>query len=102
MCQEWLDDSEAFYRWSVKNGHDEAKSLDRKDVNGDYSPENCRWADDITQHNNTRVNHQVTLGDRTQAVAQWARELGIRFDTLLLRLRRGIAPERALTPGRLK
>ena len=57
VCDEWRDNFNAFYEWSVANGYDENApygecTIDRIDVDSDYCPENCRWVDLLTQRNN--------------------------------------------------
>lgn len=68
-------------------------SLDREDVNGDYTPDNCRWADDKTQQRNRRDNHLITAWGRTQTVAAWVEETGIPFAVISRRDRQGWEPE---------
>lgn len=54
VCQEWVGSYESFRDWAVENGYSDSLELDRRDVNGDYCPENCRWATRVQQMRNTR------------------------------------------------
>lgn len=59
VCDEWKDNFQAFYDWSIANGYDkDAKfgdcTIDRIDVNGNYEPSNCRWVSMKVQNNNQR------------------------------------------------
>lgn len=81
VCDEWRS-FEVFYKWAVSNGYNDSLSIDRKDTNGNYCPENCRWADDETQRNNKRSNVKITYNGKTLSLAQWSRETGIKYGTL--------------------
>jgi len=54
ICSHWLASTDGFIEWALENGYHESLSLDRIDNNGDYGPDNCRWADSSTQAANKR------------------------------------------------
>lgn len=100
VCDEWQEFI-PFMEWAYKNGYDETKSsrdysLDRKDTDGDYSPDNCKWSTIIEQANNKRSNHILEYRGEKKTVAEWAREFDIPYKTLIQRIYRGWGCERAL------
>ena len=97
VCPEWSDSFEAFRDWAISNGYRDDLTIDRKDNDGPYSPENCRWATQKEQQNNKRNNSYITFNGRTQTMKQWADEIGIDNATLWRRLKTGWSIERALT-----
>jgi hypothetical protein len=73
-------------------------SIDRKDNDKGYAPDNCRWATMQEQQNNRSTNVWLTLGDRTQTATQWAAELGMTVQAIRCRLNKlGWPVEKALT-----
>lgn len=99
VCDRWLESFENF----LTDIRPEGKTLDRENPDGDYTPENCRWASAREQSNNRGNNRLVTLGNRTQTLSQWATECGIGKQTLKERLDAGWAEEDAImTPVRSK
>ncbi|MDR0475049.1 MAG: hypothetical protein LBH43_15420 [Treponema sp.] len=85
VCQEWHD-YKVFKAWALKNGYNDNLSIDRIDNNGNYEPSNCRWADIITQANNTRRNINIKYNGKTMTLKQWSTELGIKYRTLSWRI----------------
>lgn len=53
VCKEWRENFEAFLR-DMGRKPTPKHSIDRKDVNGNYEPGNCRWATNSEQQLNKR------------------------------------------------
>lgn len=62
VCEEWLN-FEGFYQWSMLNGYKENLSIDRKNNDLGYSPENCQWSTVFEQARNRRN----TIGSHEKA-----------------------------------
>ena len=81
----------------LSHGYDDTLTIDRMDNNGDYSPDNCRWVDYITQMRNTTRNKYLTIGEETKTVSEWCERYGINLHTFYGRLREGWDEIEALT-----
>jgi len=96
VCDRWLHSFENFLSDMGERPGPEY-SLDRINPNGNYRPDNCRWATRETQDNNRRANRFLTWNGKTQTIAQWAKETGISKGTILNRLNWGWPIEDALS-----
>lgn len=96
ICEDWKV-FENFQKWALANGYSDELSIDRIDNNSNYCPENCRWVNNKVQANNKRSNRYLTYKNKTQTVSQWADELGIKYNTIHERLRRGWNVEKTLS-----
>jgi len=95
VCKEWRQSFIAFYE-HIGPKPDTKCSIDRIDNNGNYEPGNVRWANSMTQNNNTRRNHFVTIRGWVLTISQWARFSGIKPGIIYYRLQRGWSPEKSV------
>src|SRR4030066_2079848 len=62
ICPEWANDYTKFRDWALNNGYADNLVIDRRDNNGNYSPENCRWLikkENIRQRRTTKINIKI-------------------------------------------
>ena len=102
VCQDWSDSFQSFYCWAMLNGYEDSLSIDRINVNAEYSPENCRWANGIVQARNRRSNHVLTTDIGRKTLIEVAIEKGINRSTLSWRIKNGIPLLIALSNKRMK
>jgi hypothetical protein len=86
VCQRWSESFEAFLEDMGQRPSD-MTSIDRIDVNGDYSKDNCRWANAYIQSRNKRTNRYYSLNGIELCLSDWATKLGIGVPSLMERLR---------------
>lgn len=89
VCEEWQD-VKIFCKWMDDNGYKKGLSVERKDVNGNYCPENCCLIPKVEQVWNTRVTRYIVINGEKIPVAKTAREQGINPNTVWDRWKRGI------------
>lgn len=89
VCEEWLNSFEAFYDWAMSSGYADNLTIDRIDVNGNYCPENCRWATIADQNRNKRNSIHIEIDGKTQTLSQWAKESGVPKSTISYRYKHG-------------
>lgn len=103
ICDEWLNNPLSFYTWATNSGYTDNLTIDRIDNDGPYSPENCRWVSQEDNCRNKRTNHLLTLNGKTITISGWSDELGIKKQTLRMRITKGWSDEKTLTtPVRIR
>lgn len=77
VCNEWKNDFMNFRIWAIANGYRDDLTIDRINNNGNYEPNNCRWATKEEQANNKRNVHLIEYNGKKYSISQLAREIGI-------------------------
>ncbi len=97
VCERWSGE-DGFSNFLADMGRRPTSrhQIDRRDNDGDYAPENCRWATPSEQARNRRSNRLITAHGRTQCLAAWSEETGLPRSVIARRLDRGLAPDVAL------
>lgn len=96
ICERWLNSFPDFFQdmGNAPIGF----QLERKDNQGNYEPENCKWASRVEQANNKRNNRLITFMGKTQTVAEWSRETGLGFGIIHQRIARKCPIDRLFAP----
>lgn len=100
VCERWRNSFEAFLA-DMGPRPSKKHSIERKDANGDYEPNNCVWATAIEQGRNKRNNHFLIVRGEKLTFSECLRRFGVARTTLRKRLNSGMSDEDAvLTPDR--
>lgn len=94
VCERWHEFSN-FYT-DMGERPSPLHSLDRRDNDGPYSPDNCRWANRGEQSRNKRQTRWITIGSETLCLKDWAARLGISTGSFYYKLRKGMTEKDAL------
>ena len=76
VCESWRNSFDAFCT-NMGPRPSAEHSIDRIDNDGNYEPNNCRWATRTEQARNRSDNHEVTIGGSTKCLKAWVVEKGI-------------------------
>lgn len=102
VCDKWRDDFQAFYDDVSKLPHfgESGYSLDRIDVDGDYTPENVRFANAKEQARNRRNTIKVEYNGEILSLPEAAEKSGVGYVALYARYKRGDRGEKLFRPVR--
>lgn len=113
ICDSWNGDFMSFYDWAMSNGYSDDLSIDRKDNDKGYSPDNCRWA---TSKEQTANRRKTTIGSKVgiratitisylgeeKTIPEWAEQYGLTYEILRKRLRKIIMPPELFSSDRVR
>lgn len=96
VCARWINSFENFLK-DMGEIPSNKHTIERKDNNGNYEPDNCYWATRKEQANNRRSNVFIEFNNQKKTIAQWADSVGIQMKTLHKRISDGWSFESAIT-----
>lgn len=96
VCKRWRDSFDAFYA-DMGPRPSSQHSIERKDNDGNYEPENCVWATPHEQANNRSNNCNLDVNGVVKSLTQWGRDAGLSAQCIRWRLSAGWEPDRAVS-----
>ena len=88
ICNEWLEDSEKFYKWAYKNGYKKGLTIDRINPDKNYEPSNCRFITLAEQQRNKKNVHKFDINGITKSFPEWCEIYKINRSTVLTKSKR--------------
>lgn len=95
VCARWQDFK--LFHDDMASSYRPGLEIERLDSNGDYCPENCKWATEREQSLNTNRARLITFRGETLNVSLWAERFGMDYDLLWQRLNAGWPMEKAIS-----
>jgi hypothetical protein len=95
VCDRWLD--VAGFVADMSDDYRPGLTIERRDNDKGYAPDNCYWATRLEQTRNRRTTRFATVGGSTKTIAEWAIAYGIPYRLLHKRLSAGWPIDVALT-----
>jgi len=96
ICRRWRESFASFLSDMGKRPSPK-HSIDRIDNNGNYCPENCRWATSKQQSRNRRSNILLSHNGIIATAAEWEEIMGINQNLICRRIKAGWPADKALT-----
>lgn len=100
VCAEWRESFEAFLA-DMGRRPSPLHSIDRKDNDGNYDPDNCHWATRAEQGLNKSTNRRLEFQGKRLTITEWAGIMGVTPRMISGRLKRGWSVEKTLTTPQL-
>lgn len=97
VCKEWMSLT-VFEEWALSHGYSQNLTIDRKNNDLGYCPENCRWATCKEQAFNRRNNKPIVVDGKMVPLNELAKSVNLGAETLRARLKRGLSLQAALKP----
>lgn len=89
ICKKWLNDFMSFYNWAINNGYKKGLTIERKDNDKGYSPENCEFVTRQIQCNNKRDNHIIKYNNEQLTMMNFCRKYNLNYGLFESRIRNG-------------
>ena len=77
VCEEWRHSFVTFF--TDMGPRPDGLTIERINNDGNYDPENCRWATVKEQARNTRFTRHITFAGKTMCMKDWAKHLGLSY-----------------------
>lgn len=85
VCAEW-GRFENFRDWAIRSGYRDGLSIERRNVDGDYSPDNCEWIPLERQCQNKTTSRTVLHGGKKVNIAELAKISNLPYSRVYQRI----------------